>query len=341
MARKRIEFNANLDRGPMRGSFRGEKNTLTMDEFLSFYLEFYKVKQLEDLSERTLEGYRKNFDYIKQYFYMPSRFSENREGVEAENREGDYTIDVNWNRNFTSYMLFEKQYQSTTVNIRLRTLKTFYIWLYKEGRIGPSLYRSIKILKVPDDLQFPLKKQQIKKLISIPDKNTYNGYRDYVSMLLILDTGIRVNELVNIKVEDVTTRLAILKVRGAVAKTRRFRELPLSEETIKGLKPLLKAAKDNGSEFLFMNELGERLSSKTVTWNFRKYGKKANIQERCTPHVLRHTFATNFVRKGGDIFTLQRIMGHSTIITTRKYIQLDVEDLRRNHRKIGILDEYL
>jgi len=90
----------------------------------------------------------------------------------------------------------------------------------------------------------------------------------------------------------------------------------------------------------FLNELGGKISPKTVGWCFRNYGRKAGIKGRCTPHVFRHTFATNFIRKGGNVFTLQRIMGHSTLLTTRKYIQLDIEDLKQKHKQFSLLEEY-
>jgi integrase/recombinase XerD len=154
----------------------------------------------------------------------------------------------------------------------------------------------------------------------------------------MLDTGIRVKEAVNLEIDDVDIKRKVIVIRGEISKTRSFRELPISLDTCKKFREIIKISKEYNRNYVFLNELGGKLSSATVSWCFRNYGKKAGITGRCSPHVFRHTFATNFIRKGGGMY---RIMGHSTLLTTRRYIQLDIEDLKQKYKKFSLLEEYL
>lgn len=328
MARKRIIMKTNIDRGPLPVTESPRSDHLKFEDFFNLYEKFLEVKKLEGISDRTLEDYEKHLDYITVYLTLPARSDEDR------------AITVEKIRAYQAYMLHEKQYKPTTINIRLRTLKAYFHWLYEEDYIDSKLYKSIKLMRTPVDLAQPLNKKEIKMILSAPDKTSYNGYRDYSLMLLMLDTGIRVKEAVNLQIDDVDIKRGVIIVRGETAKTRSFRELPISPNTSKGLRELIKISKEYKNNYVFLNELGSQISPKTVGWCFRNYGRKIGIKKRCTPHVFRHTFATNFIRKGGDVFTLQRIMGHSTLLTTRRYIQLDIEDLKKKHQEFSLLEEY-
>ena len=159
-------------------------------------------------------------------------------------------------------------------------------------------------------------------------------------MIVMLETGVRVNEATNLTLSDVNKKLRLLTVRSETAKTREERHLPVSAKTMKYLDRLIQIAKTNGELHLFNSTLGGVATISAIR-NFDKYGKRAGIEKRCTPHVFRHTMAVNSVKAGMDIFTLQKLLGHSNITTTRQYIQLNTDDLINNHSKANVISRFI
>lgn len=240
-------------------------------------------------------------------------------------------------------MADEKGLKRCTINIRLRTLKCYLKWLFDEGHIDFNYSIKLKLLRVPEDTIKPLTDVDVKKMLNTPDKGIYSGFRDFTLMVLMLDCGIRVGEAANIKINDLDLKVGLINVRAEHAKTRVYRQLPISSKTCKLLHELAKIATDNNCDYIFQSSYGGKVNNANIIANFEKYGKKAEVVVRCTPHVWRHAFSTNFVRSenGGDIFTLQKILGHSTLMMCRKYVQLDNSDLILKHKKVGLVDKYL
>jgi len=157
----------------------------------------------------------------------------------------------------------------------------------------------------------------------------------------MLETGVRVNEASNIMLSEVNQKLKLLTVRSETSKTREERHLPVSAKTMKYLERLIAIAKTNGELHLFNSTLGGGVATMAVIKNFDKYGKRAGVEKRCTPHIYRHTMAVNSVKAGMDIFTLQKLLGHSNITTTRQYIQLNTDDLINSHSKANVISRFI
>ncbi len=138
-------------------------------------------------------------------------------------------------------------------------------------------------------------------------------------MIVMLDCGIRVGELVNLRVENIDLRSGYINTPAEIAKSRTFRQMPISSKTIKLLKEIVSIVKDTDTNYLFLSAYGNKLDTNQVIHSFSKYRKGAKIKVKCTPHVFRHTFAVNFIKDNGDVFTLQRILGHSTLEMTRRF----------------------
>ena len=303
--------------------------TITIDEFFDLFDKFYQVKSMEGLADRSLKNHALHMKYFEDFI------------CHIHPTDTVCCFDVEVCRAYVNYMLDEKKLSNVTVNIRLRTLKTYMKWLYREEYLDSDISVRIKLLKEPKDTVKPLSDKNVLRMLKAPDMTSYDGFRDYALMLLMLDCGVRVNEAVNIKVSDVDLKCGLIIIRGKVAKDRTSRYLPISIKTVKYMRDLIKIATENECEYVFQSVYGGKISSERISRNFSTYGKKQGIKERCTPHVFRHTFATNFVRAGGDVFTLQKILGHSTLVTSRKYIQLNADDIRKKHNKANLLNRYL
>lgn len=304
---------------------RNEKKTGTIS-----VQEFMLAKKLEGLAERTLTDYTNHFQYINNWISQE---------FDDPTVTSDRYIEKPLFMGYLGYMI--SYYKPSTVNIRLRTLRCYLKWLYSEGLTKEDISTKLKLVKVPKDTIQPLSPQEVKKIIKVLDLSNYADYRDFCIMLVMLETGIRVNEATNIMLSDVNKKLRLLTVRSETAKTREERQLPISAKTMKYLERLIQIAKTNGELYLFNSTLGGGVATMSVIKNFDKYGKRAGIEKRCTPHIFRHTMAVNSVKAGMDIFTLQKLLGHSDITTTRQYIQLNTDDLINSHSKVNVISRFI
>ncbi|MFZ5642071.1 MAG: tyrosine-type recombinase/integrase [Bacillota bacterium] len=220
---------------------------------------------------------------------------------------------------------------AATINLRIRNLKVFFNWLAGEGYVENSLMQGMKQHKIDDDVINSLTEDEVLKLIKQPNLNTYTGYRDYVLMLFILDTGIRIGEALSLSDNDFCKTSII--VPSNISKTRKAREIPLSKTVSLEIEQLIKEKFKNwDTHKIFTTYSGKPLTPSGFNHRLSKYADKAGITRRIYPYLLRHTFALLYLKlKHGDAFSLQRILGHSSLNTTRKYVHMSNIDLKEMH----------
>ena len=311
---------------------------LTIQEFIDLHTDFIRDKRLENLSQRTIEDHIYLFSFFTRWITKSHWFDGNQY---EENITKQYLNKHIFNE-YKEYMIYEKHYAACTVNVRLRPLKTYINWLNKNNFISINYNLFIKLLKTDEDKVRPLTKMEIKKLLETISDYTYARFRDSIITLTILDCGIRIKELLSLTIYDINEKDSYLNIRASVSKTRSERILPISKYTLNLIVQLKNIAIENNNEYLFLSTSGKNaIHTQDIFHNFRRYKAEAGIIQKCTPYILRHTFATEMVKQGVDIFTLQRIMGHKNITTTRQYIHLDNNDLIFKHNEIHILDHFL
>ena len=173
----------------------------------------------------------------------------------------------------------------------------------------------------------------IKSLLSLPDCSTFAGLRNYTFMLTMLDTGIRPNELLQIRIGDINLEECQIIVREEYSKTRTMRMLPISLQVAQHIRKLLFARHPDWSENtpIFCSFSGNPLSSHNFQEQFKPYSEKLGV--KITPYHLRHVFALMFIRNGGSPFALQKMLGHTKMQTTLIYVNLAESDIRENHDK--------
>ena len=215
----------------------------------------------------------------------------------------------------------------------VRALKAFWSWLLREGYIEHNPLNRFPLPKVPDYPIKVLSHDQITRLLRVTDKSTPKGERNHTIILLFYDTGIRVSELVNIRIDDIDLQHNFIKVLG---KGQKVRSVPFSNETRKHVSRYLSNSRTQicqvDSPFLFPTYYGQHISINCVQQLLRRLAHRADLNGiKCSPHILRHTFATESVANGANVFVLKEIMGHSSLITTMKYTHLQPHDLRIHH----------
>jgi integrase/recombinase XerD len=302
-------------------STKTSMNEMTLDEMFN---AFMIVKKSEALAPRTISDYYNNFNYFKEF-------------IGKDLNRCEITKDVF--RNFISYMLNEKSLSPVTVNVRIRTLRAFIRFCYLENYIENPIHESFKPVKTPQDTIESLTINELKLLFSVIDEEMYTGFRDKVMILVLLDTMVRISELVAIKRNNVDLDSGFIKLEATDTKTRRSRIVPLSTKTIKLLSDYIEETNDFGSDDLFLTYDGRNISPSTFRERLTYYGELAGIKnKRVSPHTFRHTGALLYIMNGGDPFSLQKILGHGHMNMVRKYIQMTNMDVRRQHNSFSPLN---
>jgi len=193
--------------------------------------------------------------------------------------------------------------------------------------------RGFTMLATRKQLPDILTDEEAKRLIEIPNKRYYTGLRNKALITLMINTGLRVSEVTNLKNNHVDLSNRSLKIVNG--KGHKDRNLIIPEHTAELLKQWNK--KRSRGDYLFNTKEGKQLQVRYLQAMIKRYSVRAGIDKNIYPHSLRHTFATNFYRQTKDIETLRKLLGHSDISTTQIYVTLaniDVENAMNNYREI-------
>jgi site-specific recombinase XerD len=224
-----------------------------------------------------------------------------------------------------------------TIETYARGVRAFFSYMHREGLIDANPMQKIKVPKVPKKVVPTFSEKDVERLLAQPDKHTDRGFRDYSLMLTLIDTAGRLSEIVNLKVDDVDQDNGYLKVMGKGGKER---YVPFGRTVAKALlKYKLKhRAEPLATDRLFLTNDGRPLTAGRVEKIISEYGKKVGLK-RCYAHKLRHTSSVMYLRNGGDPFSLQKKLGHSSLQMTRHYSNLADSDVRAQHLKFGVADK--
>lgn len=175
--------------------------------------------------------------------------------------------------------------------------------------------------------------QQIEALLKVPNRKIFTGLRDYTILLLLLETGVRVSELVNIKLNDINFKDGYIKVFGKGSKER---SVPIESKFKKVLKEYCFHRGELDTYYLFVTIQNTPLKVRTVQEQLKNISVKAGITEiRTSPHVWRHTLARKYIVNGGDPFSLKNILGHSDWHMVHHYTNLFGSDIKKQHEKFS------
>ncbi|MDM5339697.1 tyrosine-type recombinase/integrase [Fictibacillus enclensis] len=294
-------------------------------------------KRAEGLRERTLKDYVKSWEYFVTWI---------RGNYDYETLD-KLTVDVF--RNYINYQKYDaKRYDGhkyissdqqrvglsdTTINIRLRVLKAVFNYLEREELIEVNPIEKVKLLRQDVDLTNCLSKEEIKELLRQPEQKDYVGFRDFVGMNLLLDSGLRGQEMLSLRTSDIDFQSRFITLSAEISKNRKPRLVPISAQVSKLLLQLISENRQHfKTDRIFLSCYGEPLGHNQFNKRLKYYGLKAGIAaKKMTCHVYRHTWAKNMILNGCDPFTLQKMGGWSDMRTMRRYIQMDTKDIRRSH----------
>jgi integrase/recombinase XerD len=308
----------------------------TLDELFNIYIY---AKEAEGLAKTTIQNkkhYYKTFsNYLKEYHSIsfPDEVTVNTIRELMNYLKNDHIQHQN-NPNVKDRHKVQGV-SIATVNSILRHMKAFYNFLIDEKYVGSNPLLNIKQLKEVSEIE-SLSIEQVKALLKQPDQRSYAGFRDYVMMFLLLDTGMRISEAIGLRREDIDLKTNVIELRSATTKNRKTRYVPITQKTNKLLRELLAETEEFSTPFIFTTVYGNPIEPARFRQRIKKYGLSAGIKDkRCSPHTFRHTFAKQYLLNNGDIMTLQKILGHSSIEMVRKYVNMTDKDIFSQHNKFS------
>jgi site-specific recombinase XerD len=227
-----------------------------------------------------------------------------------------------------------------TVHGYCRALRTFFNWITDEGFIPASPFARIRLPRLAQKVIRTYSESEFTALLGAIDTSSPAGYRDLCLVLLMFDTAARSGEVGGMRLTDVNLEEGAIKVLG---KGNRERLLPIGREVTRHLWRYIKLYRSQPAnprhDYLFLTCSGRRMTKNRLLAIVKKYSQRAGIGGiRCSPHTIRHTAALTFLKNEGDVFALQKLLGHTSLEMTRRYCLLSDGDLKKMHAKASPAD---
>jgi len=233
---------------------------------------------------------------------------------------------------FINYL--KDNHKSTSINRILSSLRTYYNYLIRNNYIKNNPFKIVNGLKKEKKLPEYFKYNEYVELINNIDTTTNLGIRNKCIFEILLCTGCRVNELINIKLSDININQREIKVLG---KGNKERIVYLGSYAIDSLNAYINIRKDilknKNNEYLFLNHLGDKLTTRGIREIINNILKKTSCNLKITPHTFRHSFATMLLNEGCDLKSVQELLGHVSLSTTSIYTHVSNEELKRVYLK--------
>ena len=215
----------------------------------------------------------------------------------------------------------------------LSSIRRFYQHLVREGRLQGDPSLRIDAPKLGRSLPKALTELEVEALLEAPDTKQVLGMRDRTMLELLYASGLRVTELVSLKVSQINMQQGVVRLIGKGGKERL---VPLNEESLRWLREYMDESraqlnKGRGSEYLFTTRRGECMSRQAFWYLVKRYATLAEIKKALSPHTLRHSFATHLLNNGADLRVVQMLLGHSDLSTTQIYTHIAQERLKEFH----------
>ena len=288
-----------------------------MNKYVSEYTDYLKIEKRQ--SQNTLAAYRRDVSRFAKYL--------------QNKRLDDAKIsDV---RSFLVFLRNEEGLAPSSVARCLSSLKSFYEYLSVENLISENPTETIASPRPWRKLPNVMSVEEVDALIAAPDINTLAGIRDLAMLELIYATGLRVSELVSLKMSAVDLEVGYLRSLGKGSKER---VVPIGdvariaiESYVNNARPLFQ--KKRRSRDLFLTRRGNAMTRQGFWKILKKYSIKAKIEGAVSPHALRHAFATHLLERGADLRSVQMMLGHSDISTTQIYTHVLRQRMREVHER--------
>lgn len=305
---------------------------ITLEKALEMFID---DQELKGNSPETIKYYRRIIGYFIDFFGV----SKNTNDIQLQDLK-NYLMDLRIRNKMQNHIFkpkVDKKIKSVSIQSYIRGLRVFIKWLEGEGYIIENIHEQFKLPKATKNVIEILSDEEIQKLMDSMKQNTELGLRNTCIVALILDSGLRRNEVLTIDYDKLHLNQGILKVIG---KGDKERIVPVGLYTKKLLHKYIngyRSMPEYETKRLFIDKNRKPMSDTALKQLFARLRKRTEI-ERLKPHLLRHTFATKYLMNGGDIFSLQQILGHTSLEMVRRYSHLASSYIVGKHKMFSPLD---
>ena len=284
-----------------------------MNNNIETFVEYLKYQR--NYSDYTITSYKDDLNLYKEYL--------EREGLDYKKVE--YT-DL---RNFLRYLKEEKKEKNSSMCRNLSALRTFYNYLITKEETDSNPFIYINGPKKEKRLPRYFEYNELEELFSVPDLKDPFGQRNRLILELLYASGMRVGELVNVKVKDINMYDLTIKILGKGNKERLVHFGEYAKEILElYLKDGYKKLNENNIDYLLINNKHTKLTERGVRDILDKIIKQTDLSKHISPHMLRHTFATHLLNEGCDILSVQKLLGHESISATGIYTHVTTDHLK-------------
>lgn len=278
-------------------------------QYIEKYLEYLKIMKKD--SDYTISSYQN--DLMELYDFKMDLLDINEKDV----------------KDYLEY-LYAKKLNRNSIARKLSAIRGFYHYLQNEGIIKINYFREVSSPKRNESLPKYVKNSDIEKMFLCFDKESPLGQRNALILEMLYATGVRIGELVNIRINDINLYDRTIKILG---KGRKERMVVYGSYCEAALKLYIKDGRETlnkkKSDYLFLNKNGGRLSDRYIRKIIDDVVRKCEMDYHVSPHTLRHTFATDMLNNGADLMTVKELLGHSSINTTGIYTHVSNEQLKK------------
>ena len=287
------------------------------ETLIAQFTDFLLVER--GLSSNTINAYRHDLQNFAKFFENNSELS---------------LLEVK-HEDIAKYLgnLGDRQLASSTLDRKMDSMRTFYKFLVAERYINDNPTLMIEPLRSWSKLPTVLSIAEMESLINKPDISKPLGLRDKALLEIMYACGLRVSELVNLRITDLNPEIGYLRCLG---KGNKERVVPVGSMALEAVKNYLNSGRpilNPKEDWLFINYKGDKLTRDGVRHIIQEIAESVGIQKKITPHTLRHCFATHLLERGADLRSLQEMLGHASISTTQIYTHVNSERLRQIHSK--------
>lgn len=258
----------------------------------------------EGLSQNTISSYKTDLKHLRLFLVNKSLLLAGIDDLQA-------LLVTRLSQNYTPRS-----------NARLiSTLRKFYQWLYSTRKIKLDPTQKLILPKLAKTLPNTINEDEVTHLLNFPDLTQNIGIRDKAMLELLYATGLRISELVGLKLSDINLRQGVVRIMGKGAKERL---VPIGEYALEFLEKYINTARDDWlagdkTEMVFISAHKKGLTRQTFWHRIKYYAQQAGIDNTISPHTLRHAFATHLLNHGADLRSVQMLLGHSSVSTTTIY----------------------
>ncbi len=284
-----------------------------IDTFIDEFTEYLIIDK--KYSENTIKAYNNDLKKFKNFFK-----SKNINQIDEK--------DI---REYLKYLNKENN-DTRTISHNISTLRSFYKFLLIEKKVLKNPMEYIELPKAKKTLPKTLSIEEIDKLLDINLTDAFS-FRNKAMLELMYSSGLRVSELINVKIHDIDTSNCIIRIMGKGSKER---IVPLGDYAIRYIELYLKEHREKLikrelNDYLFLNNHGSKMTRQGFFKILKGIAREKNIKTEFSPHTLRHSFATHLLNGGADLRSIQEMLGHSDISTTQIYTHVSKEKLKENY----------